>query len=89
MLCLLSSKYLLSFVTRIIIFQKQECVEPRPEEMKMLVKRFLCSFYIHNETLVNVELSLIQYAHNSCVTEKKQVVYMNCNSLDNDYNADM
>ena len=48
------SKYLPSCLTRIIIFRKQQCVESMPEEIQMLVKRFLFSFYIHIETLVKV-----------------------------------
>ena len=43
------SKYLPSSVTTIIISQKQECVGSRPEEIQVLVKHFLYSFYIHIE----------------------------------------
>ena len=53
------SKYLPSSVTPIIISQKQECVGPRPEEIQVLVKRFLYSFYIRIETLVKVGVPLI------------------------------
>ena len=52
-------KYLPSSLTPIIFSQKQQCVEPRPVEIQVLVKRFLYSFYIHIETLIKVGVSLI------------------------------
>ena len=48
-------KYLPSSVTPIIFSQKQQCLEPRPVEIQVLVKRFLYSFYIHIETLIRLE----------------------------------
>ena len=59
------SKYLPLDVTQVIIFRKQQCVEPRSEEMQVPVKRFLYSFHIHFKLYVLI---------NSCVTEKKQVL---------------
>ena len=54
-----SSKYLALCITKVIIFQKQQCVEPRPEEMRVPVKRFLYSFYIHIKVLLKVGVSLM------------------------------
>ena len=59
-LCLFLRKYLPSSVTSIIISQKQQCVEPRPVEIQLLVKRILYSFYIHIETLIKVGVSLLR-----------------------------
>ena len=58
-LCLFLRKYLPSSVTSIIISQKQQCVEPRPVEIQLLVKRILYSFYIHIETFIKVVVSLL------------------------------
>ena len=55
--------------------------------MQVPVKRFFYPFYVHIKILVKVGVSLI--AHNSCVTEKEQVLYMNYNLLDNDVNTEM
>ena len=78
------SKYLPSSVTPIIISQKQECVGPRPEEIQVLVKRFLCSFYIHIETLVKVGVSLI-LSKFGCYREK--TLPLHDNSSDNPCNS--
>ena len=53
------SKYMPSSITKAIIFRKQQCVEPRPEEMQVPVKRFLYSFYIHIKILLKAGVSLM------------------------------
>ena len=54
----------------------------------MPVKRFLYSFYIHTETLVK-GWSILNMLIIHVSQRKKQVLYINCNLLDNDVNTEM
>ena len=55
------SKYLLLCVTRtrVIFFQKLQCVGPMPEKMQVPVKLFLYSFCVHIKILVTTGVTLI------------------------------
>ena len=69
------SKYLPLCVTRtrVIFFQKLQCVDPMPEKMQVPVKLFLYSFCVHIKILVTVGVTL-KFLY-TCSTEVKSHHY--------------